>query len=169
MEQLVVQAKKGNSEAFYELMILNKEKLYRIALSYLRNEQEALEALQEVTYRAFKQIKKLKQPSYFSTWLIRILINYCIDEQKKKGKVITFAEVEQPSYQDNHALTLDVQIQITKLRSEYQHVLILRYFQDLTIPEIARVLEKPEGTIKTWIHQAINELKGQWKEGDLRA
>jgi RNA polymerase sigma-70 factor (ECF subfamily) len=60
--------------------------MYKIAYSYFGNEQDALEAIQETTCRAYNNFHKLKQPQYFKTWLIRILINYCIDEKKRMKK-----------------------------------------------------------------------------------
>ena len=81
-------AKKGNSEAFIQLLETQKGQIYRIAFAYLKNEQDALEAIQEVTFRAFKNIRKLKEPKYFSTWLTRIMINYCIDELKRKKRFL---------------------------------------------------------------------------------
>jgi len=57
-EELVQKAISGNEEAFLELMKIHKIDLYKTALSYLRNEGEAFEAVQEVTYRAYKSIRK---------------------------------------------------------------------------------------------------------------
>src|SRR5699024_3006731 len=81
-------AKKGDSEAFIQLLETQKEQIYRIAFAYLKNEQDALEAIQKVTFRAYKNIKKLKEAKYFSTWLTRIMINYCIDELKRKKRFL---------------------------------------------------------------------------------
>jgi DNA-directed RNA polymerase specialized sigma24 family protein len=64
-EQLVEKAIKGNNDAFLQLIQTYKVDLYKTALSFLRNEEEALEAIQEVTYRAYKGIRKLKEAAYF--------------------------------------------------------------------------------------------------------
>lgn len=90
---LLKKAKKGDDGAFYELMQIHKIQLLKIALSYLRNEDDALEALQEVTFRAYQAVKKVKQPEYFSTWLIRIMLNYCHDQFKKKNRLV-YVDVE---------------------------------------------------------------------------
>ncbi|GAE47233.1 sigma factor [Mesobacillus boroniphilus] len=88
LQELVHRAKKGDEAAFYDLMQLHKVRLYRIALSYLKNSEDAVEALQEVTYRAFRSIRRVKEPQYFTTWLTRILINYCNDELKKRKRIL---------------------------------------------------------------------------------
>lgn len=75
---------KGNDDAFVKLIGRYKLDLYRTALSYLRNEEEALEAIQEVTYRAYKNIGTVRDAQFVKTWLIRIMINYCIDQLNMK-------------------------------------------------------------------------------------
>jgi len=69
-EQLLLKkAQRGDDEAFYQLMESMKQQLYRIALSYLKSEEEALEAVQEVTYRAYINIKKLKNQNFLKPGL----------------------------------------------------------------------------------------------------
>ena len=85
---LVKKAIKGDQEAFLALMHSYEEALYRAAISYLKNEGDALEAIQEVTYRAYRSIKTVKEPAYFKTWLIRIMMNYCQDVIKKSKREV---------------------------------------------------------------------------------
>ncbi|WP_096201692.1 sigma-70 family RNA polymerase sigma factor [Bacillus sp. FJAT-45350] len=166
-EELVRRARKGDGEAFYELIAAYKQQLYQIAFSYVKNESDALEAIQEVTYLAFKSCKKLKEPKYFKTWLIRILINHCSDELKQKKRMVVQFSEPVNQIEEHSQMKLELEEEIAKLRAEYQHVIILRYFQELPISEIANILKRPEGTIKTWIHQALKQLKVQMKVGDL--
>lgn len=87
-KSLVKRAIKGDEEAFLELMHSYQEALYRTAISYVKNEEDALEAVQEVTYRAYRSIKTVKEPAYFKTWLIRIMMNYCLDVLKRSNREI---------------------------------------------------------------------------------
>jgi RNA polymerase sigma-70 factor (TIGR02954 family) len=163
-EQLVLAARQGDEEAFFQLVCAEKERLYRIAFAYLRNETESLEALQEMTCRAYAKLSKLKEPRYFNTWLIRILIHYCIDEQKRKRKALPLTQLPDP-IKDPHAYLddkLELEDAIEKLDPRYQHVIILKYYQDMTLPDIARLLEKPEGTVKTWLNKALTQLRTQF-------
>lgn len=166
---LVKKAKKGNDEAFAELMDTCKEQLYRIAYSYLKSETDALEALQETTFRAYKSIKKLRRPEYFKTWLIRILINYCNDEIKRSRKYIAMEEHHMSQVGDgdiNDSLEfMDIIPAIYGLKKDYQEVIILRYFEDLKINEIAYIKDIPEGTVKTRINRALRELKSLLEGG----
>lgn len=160
-ESLVLAAKRGNDEAFFQLIEEHKAKLYRIAYSYLNNEADALEAIQETTFRAYSQLQKLKKAEYFSTWLIRILLNYCANEYHRQKRMALFAvQHEEPSYSpeaDEIKIVLD-QV-ITDLDPKYQQVIILKYFEDLTLAEVARVMDHPEGTIKSWLHKALQIMR----------
>lgn len=125
IESLVKKAKKGDDQAFYELIIEHKAQMYRIALSYLKNEADSLEAIQEVTFRAFKQIKKLKEPSFFSTWLIRILINYCIDEQKRKQKVVVVLNEQKIEQYQEPKSRIAMKTTVSQLKPHFQHVILI--------------------------------------------
>ena len=164
-EELVKKAKKGDDDAFFILMDRNKEKLYRVAYSFLKNQQDALEAIQETTYRAYKNIKGLKEPSYFNTWVVRILMNYCINEQKRGQKTISLYPAMEAAEGSNPAIKLDIEGALEKLKPQYKQVLFLKYFEDLTIQDIALIMDAPEGTIKTWVHRALDSLKNILNKG----
>jgi len=160
-------AKKGDSEAFIQLLETQKEQIYRIAFAYLKNEQDALEAIQEVTFRAYKNIKKLKEAKYFSTWLTRIMINYCIDELKRKKRfLINDSKAQTGSILEEKDKTIGVETAIKTLEPRFQEIIILKYFQDMTIEQIADHLGHPTGTIKTWLSKALQALRKQITKED---
>lgn len=160
-EGLVRAAQRGDDEAFFVLASSEKERLYRIAYAYLGNEADALDAVQETICRAYGKLGKLKEPRYFHTWLIRILIHCCIDERKRRRKTRTLVrEWELPTAQDaSPDERLALRGAVDRLEPRFRHVIILKYYQDMTLPEIARLLEKPEGTVKTWLHKALKQLR----------
>ncbi|CAM3857081.1 sigma-70 family RNA polymerase sigma factor [Cohnella lubricantis] len=162
-EERVAAALNGDDEAFYELVSAERERLYRIAYAYLKNEADALEALQEAACRAYLKLRKLKERRYFQTWLTRILIHYCIDEQKRKRRMLPLYELPQTLAQD---LALDdklnLALAIDRLQPNYRHIIILKYYEDMTLTDISKLLEKPEGTVKTWLHQALKQLRAAY-------
>jgi RNA polymerase sigma-70 factor (TIGR02954 family) len=163
-EQLVHKAVTGDEEAFLKLMQLYKVDLYKTALSYLKNEHEALEALQEVTYRAYKSIAKVQETAYFKTWLIRIMINYCNDQLKKNKRVILNEEVLQAQgISENHD-ELELKDALLALDERSREILTLKYFHDFKIKEIASSMQCPEGTVKTWLNKALKSLRGKLEE-----
>ncbi|MGF7049948.1 RNA polymerase sigma-70 factor (ECF subfamily) [Paenibacillus sp. DS2015] len=170
---LALAAKQGDDAAFYSLITQQQEKMYRIAYTYLKSEADALEAVQEVTCRAYLKIHRLKDPNYFSSWLIRILMNYCADEVKKRSRrngrpQLVATAVEQDLASGESALLEKVLLEmaVEQLEGNYQKVIQLKYYHDLTITEIARTLKKPEGTVKTWLHKALGGLRQQLEKED---
>lgn len=163
---LLQAAKKGDNEAFLQLITDHKKQLYRVAFAYLKNEQEALEAIQEVTFRAYKKIKKVKEPSYFSTWLTRIMMNYCADELKRKKRFSPDDSVHENGIaveEKDNRMTMESAIQL--LEPKIQEVVILKYFQDMTIEQIGISLGHPTGTIKTWLNKALRKLRQELTKG----
>jgi RNA polymerase sigma-70 factor (TIGR02954 family) len=163
-EQLVKQAIKGNDDAFLQLIHTFKVDLYKTAISFLRNEEEALEAIQEVTYRAYKGIHKLKESSYFKTWLIRIMINYCNDQLKKQKRVVINQEVlNSIGVLENHS-EWELKDVMLGLDGRSREILTLKYFHDLKIKDIAGTMQCPEGTVKTWLNKALKALREKLEE-----
>lgn len=161
IEQYVTEARKGNGQSFYRLVSLYRDQLYKTAWHYLRNEPDALEAVQEVTCRAFMKIGKLKEPAYFSTWLIRIMIHYCLDELKRSKRVMPVDSCMTAEMQDEAELDtrLDLNGCIQALKPRYRDVIVLKYYEDMSVEAIAAALNRPEGTIKTWISRGLGQLR----------
>ncbi len=165
--KLVKRAKKGDSEAFQLLIHEEKEKMYRMAYMYMRNEEDALEVFQESLYKALNSIHTLKQNSYFSTWIMRILINTAIANLKKKQKIVSFSNeileqmgnVKQLQTDEN----IDLLQAMDEIEEKYKTVLFLRFYQDYTVKQIATFLDCPEGTVKTNIRRGLEVLRSKLK------
>lgn len=163
----VQKAMKGNHKAFQELMVEQKVKLYKIAFMYVKNEEDAIEVFQETIYKALISIKNLKDERYFLTWLTRILINTALDLIKKKSRVVPM-DREVLENKVKPYITPENEIDLLKavmeLDEKYKSVIVLRYYQDYSIKQIAEILECPEGTIKTNIHRGLMILRKTMKE-----
>lgn len=163
----VQKAMKGNHKAFQELMEEQKVKLYKIAFMYVKNEEDALEVFQETIYKALISIKNLNDERYFSTWLTRILINTALDLIKKKSRVVPMdREVLENKVKPyiTPEKEIDLLEAVMELDEKYKSVLVLRYYQDYAIKQIAEILECPEGTVKTNIHRGLILLRKTIKE-----
>jgi RNA polymerase sigma-70 factor (TIGR02954 family) len=180
IETLVLAAQRGDDSAFHALMQEHQGKLYRIAYTYLGSEPDALEAIQETTCRAYMQLSKLKDRRYFGTWLVRILMNYCIDEQRRRKRtrtgIPTIADEDAAAAaagnpdETSRLRAIMVTAIVKELEPRYRQVIQLKYYHDLTITEIARTMERPEGTIKTWLNKALRGLRQRLeKEDDYHA
>lgn len=163
IEEHVKLAIQGDEKAFEYLMDINKEGFYRTAYAYVKNEADALDILQETVYKAYMSIGKLKEPKYFKTWITRILINNAKDFMKSKNKVVSIVDnpSEASSYYESYGIDekLDILSSIDKLEYKLKNVIVLKYFQDLTITEISQVLDCPTGTVKTHLNKALSKLR----------
>ena len=86
--KLVSKAVTGNKDAFEKLIVIHQEYLYKTAYMYTKNEQDALDAVQECAMHAMISMDKLREPAYFKTWITRILIN-CIYQEKRRPDATT--------------------------------------------------------------------------------
>lgn len=163
IEELAVKrAINGDEDAFISLIDKQKEKLYRIAYAYVKNEQEALDIVSETVYKAYISIDTLKKPKYFNTWLTKILINISINTVNKSKKFIYLEEgilANDSVNYDNKAEQIDMLNEVEKLDPKYKDVIILKYYDDLTVKEIAQVLEIPIGTVKTYLNRGLKSLR----------
>jgi RNA polymerase sigma-70 factor, ECF subfamily len=168
IEEQVKFAIRGDEKAFEYLMDINKEGLYRTAFAYVKNEQDALDILQETVYKAYTSINKLMEPKYFKTWLTRILINNAISFINKSKKIEYLTDVIPNDSNCNTGNLIDEKLDILssieKLDDKHKTVIVLKYFQDLTITEISEVLDCPSGTIKTYLNKALTQLRLFMKE-----
>ncbi|NLM44449.1 MAG: sigma-70 family RNA polymerase sigma factor [Clostridiales bacterium] len=175
---LVYRSKKGDIDAFEELIYNYEKKAYNIAYRIMGNEEDAKDMAQEAFIKIYKSIGNFRGDSTFSTWLYRIVTNVCLDELRKRKKNNTVplemsiesekgtaivelsAEKETPEdiYEQVEKKQL-IQSAISSLSEDYKTVIILRDVQGFSYEEIATMLNCSLGTIKSRINRARNLLK----------
>ncbi len=139
-----------------------KTRLYRTAYLYLGSEAYALDAVDEAIYLGLLHHRRLRQPERFNTWLTRILINACNAELRRRKRELAVEQLpETPGETLDH---LPLRQAIAKLPRELRAVIILRYFQDLTLAETAETLGIPAGTVSTRQRKALSLLKLELSE-----
>lgn len=141
----------------------NQDKLYRIAFSYVKNEDLALDIVQESIEKALRNIKTLKHEEYVKTWFYRILINESLG-YIRRNKNTTLCQVENLKdnieWNDNITIEgIDLYNNIGKLKEKLRTVIILRFFEDLKIEEIARITKTSPNTVKSRLYKGLEELK----------
>lgn len=166
-EELIENAINGNCDTYAQLIKKNKEYLYRIAYVYVKDSNKALDILQECTYRGFKSIKTLRNTKYFKTWITRILINIAISVLKQDSKIVYLDDnnpLEEGKSFTNIEEKIDLYKAIEMLKNDYKIVVIMKYFNDMTINEISSILNIPVNTVKTRLSRARASLKNILKE-----
>ncbi|MGP4042077.1 RNA polymerase sigma factor [Gracilibacillus sp. D59] len=149
-----------NNDAFVYIITRYRDDLFRTAITFLKNKEEALEAIQEVTFRAYKKRRQLKDVRYVKTWLIRIMINYCNDEIKKSKQKTDDRMLKNKAVKD-HTMNIWLEDAIHHLKRADQELIYLKYFHGMTFPELAQQLKLPESTVKTRVYSALDKLKSQ--------
>ncbi|MDG0809151.1 sigma-70 family RNA polymerase sigma factor [Cohnella rhizosphaerae] len=132
---------------------------------YLGNAEDALDAVQETAYRSYKAIGRLKEPRFFKTWLMKIAIRCATDIYRRRKQVSPWS----PAYEGellaedetDIPLAISLQALLEALDATEKQVVVLRYYYDLTIREVAELLELPLGTAKTILYRALSKLKQQ--------
>lgn len=162
---LIKKALKHDDELFVQLIMSRKEKLIRIAYKYTLNDAIVEDVLSETIYQAYKNRKQCKQPEYFDTWIIRILINNCLKEIKQQSKNYELIiDIEDTKIQDIPLKTL-----VYSLSEPERTILILYFFEKATFKEISEVLNMPISTIKTKYYNILEKLRIEFMEVDYES
>ena len=145
------------------------DRLYETAIRLCGNETDAEDYVFRTLERAVERIDKFKGRSSVFTWLYEIMVNFMrTDARRKAANALTFPG-ELPEREDlrpNAGVELDarteaetVRAAICELSPPLRAAVVLRYYEDLTVPEIARILSLPEGTVKRRLHEAKNLVR----------
>ncbi len=167
-KEAILRCQQGDQEAFRRVLDFHGDHLYRTALLITRNADTAEEAVQETLIRAWKKIRSFKAGTNLRAWLNRLLIN-CISNltsRKSLNRVpeehaFTVADAgispEQSALNTETAAML--QSALRTLSVEHRTVLVLRFFNDLSLPEIAESTGWRVGTVKSRLHRATAALR----------
>ncbi|MDR0464363.1 MAG: RNA polymerase sigma factor [Treponema sp.] len=158
IKSIAEKALRGDEKSFVELCDLMKTKLYRTAKGILGDESLALDAVSEAVFRAFKGIKRLREPKFVETWFIRIIINAANDLYRRQKHEVTMKDVPEGIYHENHN-EMKFNQMIESLQPELREIISLKYYSGYTLNEIAGILKIPEGTVKSRLNRALNLLR----------
>jgi len=174
VEELLRKAQRGDEKAFLELFSMYENQMYRIAFLHVKNEADALDVMQEVAYRMFKNIRTLKNTEYFKTWLTRITMNCAVDHIRKNNKVVQIGteyleNVEEisESYEKEVLANATLEELLAALDSEEKNVILLKYYYEYSFQEMSEILKRPLGTVKSVLYRALKKLKEKAKEVHL--
>lgn len=176
--ELVVKIQNGDKFAFDELYKLTSERAYFVALEFTKNNQDAEDILQESYIKALSKINELDKPESFSSWLNQIVANKSKDFLKKKKPMLFNSDEEETDATellpdedtsfspeenlDQTELQKTVMEVLDELSEEKRACILMMYFEELSVGEIAETLEIPEGTVKTRLFSARKDLKDKF-------
>lgn len=153
-----------------EYILANQEKFYRLAYSYIKNPDGAMDAVQNAISRALEKYRTLRDIKAVKTWFYRILVNECLMYLRKHDKEIP---VDSDNWEGwNSGVYIEsafepgeeVMNKLERLNPEVRTVIILYYFDELTLKEIAEVTQTNLNTVKSRMYSGLRKLKGIIKE-----
>ncbi len=158
--KLVKKAVKGDFEAYSILVNNLKNDGYKIAYTILREEQSSIDAYLQAVEKGLKGIKNLKEPKYFKTWFLRIVINEAKNILSKQNKTISIDEIKdtQKPLVDNDS-KLDLEMALKNIDKETREMIRLKFYMGYKLEEISKLLDMPIGTVKGKMYTALKNMK----------
>ncbi|MFV8829925.1 sigma-70 family RNA polymerase sigma factor [Alkalihalobacterium sp. APHAB7] len=168
--RLVKKAKKGNKEALLQLIMAEKDVYYKLALTYMGNSHDAMDAMEEMIVTLYEKIDQLKNEDAFYSWSKTILVNCCKTLLRKQKKIVLIEEWSMTNESEaGHALKvnpyvrterqIDIQQLLLHLNDHQREAIQLKYFHDLDYQTIAVMTNVSVGTVKSRVFQGLKKLR----------
>ena len=169
-ENIIARARRGDADAFEQLVAAYRDQVFRLALRMCGNEADADEVAQEAFLSAWKALPNFRGDSQFSTWLYQLTTHAAIDLMRREKRQIAAEDITEvsapdpapgPQQQAEQSETRQaVRDAMAQLSPEYRQIVVLRFLQELSYEEIGAVLKLPPGTVKSRLNRAKSQLKG---------
>lgn len=146
-----------------EVILDSYEAMYRLAYTYVRNEEDAMDIVQESVYKAIKNSDRIKQAGFIKTWLWRIVMNTAVDFIRKNHQEVVVEEFFEDGREDQYR-DFDTIEALKVLDEKEKTVIVLRFFEEQKIPDIAKMLNENVNTVKTILYRSLKKLKVELTE-----
>jgi len=164
-EWLTLRCQTGDPDAYADLIAVMEKPLLYYATSLTGNQDAGLDVLQEVWIRVIRSIRKLKDPGSLKPWLYAMTHGVAVDrirrdyrrDRAEQAQLNNAVNIEEPSFSEDDAAAIHGALR--RLGVKHREVLVLHFLQDLSILEIAKVVGCSEGTVKSRIHFAKQQMK----------
>ena len=148
----------NNTAETEQILTENYERYYRLAYSYMRNEDDALDVVQESAYRAIRDCRKVRNKDYLSTWIYRIVVNTALDMLRRKKKENITEELPEIPVEDQYQ-DLELRTVLNQLDDKSRTIILLRYFEDLKLEDIADIVGDNLNTVKARLYRSLKKLR----------
>ncbi|OEI75040.1 RNA polymerase subunit sigma-70 [Bacillus subtilis] len=148
----------------------HKQDFYRLAFSYVKNQDDALDIVQESIKKALSSVETIRNPETIKSWFYKILVRTAIDflRKQKKIRVMDDETIEFLSKgKEDHYKDTDLHEALDELPYRYKTIIILRFFEDLKLEEIAEITGENTNTVKTRLYRALKLMRIQLTKEDL--
>ena len=173
LEELVSRCRQGELAAFTELFCRYEARIYRLALTILRHERDAEDAVQDACLRVFERIKRYRGESSFETWLTAVVVNVCRDRLRRRRvrQALPLDWLRGQAVEDDVAQAVAERLQrqtlwslVDRLQDKYRLPVILHYHEGLPCGEVAQVLGLRVTTVYARLNTARVQLRAMLRE-----
>ncbi len=157
-------------EKLIQYILENQDRFYRLAYSYTRNQEDALDVVQSAVCRALEAHKSIKNEDAVKTWFYRILVNECLTVLKKRKKLLLANDDqgrEEAYYEKGYEQDDDLEKELDRLEPDVQGIIKLRFFEELSLKEISCITGLNLNTVKTKLYRGLKQLKENIQEADI--
>ena len=162
-DELIRRAKASDRNAFDELVTPLMVQGFRLAYGMLFDREAAQDAVQEATLHAWRKLSNLKPGTELRPWFLAIVANQCRDVSGAKWwsvlKFATAPEPQTPGWEESVVIGADLRAALRRLPFDQREVLVLRYYGDLSVNDIASIVRIPAGTVKSRINRGVAALR----------
>lgn len=137
--------------------------LHRVAWSQLAQAADREDAVQETIRRAWEKRSRLREERYMQTWVVRILLNVC-DDMRRRAQRMSPEEWQDVASADQTGLETPLLDALMSLEEKFRLPLQLRYVEEYSVSEVARMLRLPQGTVKSRLARGRDKLREMLKE-----
>ena len=150
-------------------IVENQNKFYRLAFSYVQNQEDALDAVQNSVCKALEHYSQIRNEEVIKTWFYRILVNESLKILKERKKISgNEEEMASLSYEEKgFEIQDDLHSHINRLDEDTQKIIKLRFFEELSLKEIAQIAELNLNTVKAKLYRGLKLLKVEIQEVEI--
>jgi RNA polymerase sigma-70 factor (ECF subfamily) len=160
---LVRRCLRGDDEAIHQLVNRFQAEVFGLCVRLLCHRHDAEDVTQEVFLRIFRGLRGWDSRRPLKPWIMSIAVNRCrtwLSQRGKRPELVDYLQdtLPSPPPDDSGELVQEIQTAVAELRLEYRTAFVLYHEQGQPYEDIARVMDRPVGTIKTWLHRARMEI-----------
>jgi RNA polymerase sigma factor (sigma-70 family) len=167
--EMIEALREGDRDAFREFVAEHQNKVFSLALSFLKNREEAEDIAQDVFVEVFQSINSFRKEAELSSWIYRITVNKSLNRYKRMKRMLPQEEDNMLGFLQQSESNPETQMQskenakvlyvaVDKLPEKQKTAYTLRHFNDLSYNEISKIMKKSKSSVESLIHRAHKKL-----------
>jgi RNA polymerase sigma-70 factor (ECF subfamily) len=161
-----------NREKIEKIILENYNQYYRLAFSYVHNEDDACDIVQNGAYKAIRSSHTLKDVDFAATWVYQIMLNECFQHLRKPKHASYESLADENGFEEEGTLDsyedVDLRRALDELQEKDKAVIIMKYFEDKTLGEVAEILDENISTVKSRLYRSMKKLRQSMEQGKDR-